>query len=137
MKIEIEQLTDSTALVGEIFWICDFRRPDLTKKPIRNVRPTMAMVVDRTEAKKRIYYSNTYFSLVNKNGERIKSSEIAIFDNTRFNREPINVFDSKNECIKFYNAQCDEVINRLTEKRKTALQCIDFDIEAIRALKQD
>lgn len=139
MKIELHKLTDSVELVGKIFWICDFRCPDLTKKPARNVRPTKAMLVDIKEAKKAIYYSLTYFSEVSKDGNRKKSSEIGIFDNTGYRfREgvPLNVFDNKNECIEFYRAQCDEVINQLEEKRKTALQNIDKDIKEVKKLKQ-
>lgn len=139
MEIDVKTIINDKSKAGQIFWVCDYRRPDINKKPIRSVKPTRAMLVSSENAKKRIYYSLLYFSEIGKDGNYKKSSVISIFDNTGYRTykgEPLAVFDNKTECINFYNKQCDDVISKLKEKRRTALSDIDTEIKNTEKLKK-
>lgn len=49
--------------VGEKVWICHYLRPNLDKKPLRNIKPTYVIIRDNDELpkNKKIYYSITFF----------------------------------------------------------------------------
>lgn len=114
MQIDIKKLTQTSEYVGQIFWICDIRQPDLTKKPIRHVKAQPAMLRSNSDLpkNKRLYYSENHFVKLNAKGSPT-STVIPIYDNTgyrSFTGTAINVFDNKEECLKFYNEQIDTIV---------------------------
>lgn len=132
MKIDAKEIA-SGSYDGKKVFICDYRVPDLDKKPIRSVEPMEVMVRDNEETKKRIYYSKSHFVALKKNGEP-SSKVIPLYDNTGFRSytgEPVKVFDNMAECEAQWNDDLKGVQERWAERRKTALQNIDDQIEKI------
>jgi hypothetical protein len=120
MELDIKVIKELGSHVGTKVWICDYRQPDLDKKAIRHVPPTEVFIVSNEENKtnKKIYYSDTHFRPVGKNGEA-SSKMIAIFDNTGYRAYPgvpLHVFDNKEECVDFYNDQADKIISAIDDK---------------------
>ena len=132
MQIDAKDIA-SGSYNGQKVFICDYRVPDLDKKPIRSVEPTEVMVMENETTKKRIYYSNSHFVALKKNGEP-SSKVIPLYDNTGFRSytgEPVKVFDNLTECEAQWNDDLKKVQERWTERRKTALQDIDNQINKI------
>jgi len=118
---------------GQKVFICDYRVPDLNKKPIRSVPPTEVMVRDNEETKRRIYYSSSHFVTLKKNGEP-SSKVIPLYDNTGFRMytgEPVKVFDNLAECMAQWNDDLNTVQQKWLEKRKTVLDDIDKQIDKL------
>jgi len=120
MELDITVVKELGPHVGQKVWICDYRQPDLDKKAIRHVPPTEVFIVSNAEntTNKRIYYSETHFRPIGKNGEP-SSKMIGIFDNTgyrSFAGTPLHVFDNKDECVEFYNDQADKIISAIDDK---------------------
>lgn len=132
MQIDTKLIAEGN-LNGQIVWICDYRRPDKTKKAIRNVPPTQVVVRNKEEAKKKIYYSESFFSPLKSNGEP-SSKEISLFDNTGFRSftgVALNVFDNEEECIEKWNSSIQEEIEHYQKKKQTVLNEIDSHIETL------
>lgn len=132
MKIDPKEIANGS-YDGKKVFICDYRVPDLNKKPIRSVEPTEVMVIDNDQTKKRIYYSSSHFVPLKKNGEP-SSKVIPLYDNTGFRSytgEPVKVFDNMAECEAQWNSDLKEVQVRWAERRKTALTEIDEQISKI------
>jgi len=115
MEINFKQVRDGHS-DGLILWVCHFNQPYLKNKPIRKVPPTKVMVCSNTELpeNKRVYYSNSHFVPLNKNGDKLKRI-IALADNTsnRYSSgEPLFIFDNECEC----RAKWDEQINKHIER---------------------
>ena len=111
MKIKTEEITE-----GEhdnyCVWICDFRLNDPSNKPIRHIKPMKVFVRSNTETKKNIYYSNSHFVKLKKNGD-LSSTIIALFDNTGYRCNTgtaLQVFDNKRECRECYEQMANQVI---------------------------
>lgn len=126
MKIDIKEITDGNKWVGKMVWICDFRRPDLDKKPIRHVRPTNVLVRSNEELppKTRIYYSNNHFCKLNSKGEPTASGIIPVVDNTGYRMisgTPVLVFDNEEECNEAYCIMADAIIDQLDLKMSSVL----------------
>ncbi len=137
MQIDAKEIA-SGSYDGKKVFICDYRVPDLDKKPIRSVEPTEVMVRSNDETKKRIYYSNSHFVTLKKNGEP-SSKVIPLYDNTGFRSytgEPVKVFDNLAECEAQWNDDLSYVQNRWIEKRKTAIQVIDDHINKIDEMRK-
>lgn len=120
MRIDVNQLTCDTDLVGKSFWICDYRQPNIDQKPIRHLKPTLAVLTSNSEItnRKTVYYSANHFRPLTAKGKP-SSTIIGIFDNTgyrSFTGVPIAVFDNEQECIDFYNAQADTIIEEISQK---------------------
>ena len=118
MKIETREVMNGLR-DGEQVWICHYLRPDLDKKPLRNVPPTLVQVVNNSSLpkNKRVYYSASHFLPVAKNGS-LKSTVISPVDNTGYRSmsgNPLNVFDSEQECIECWNEELSEVMRRLDD----------------------
>lgn len=129
MKIDPKEIANGS-YDGKKVFICDYRVPDLNKKPIRSVEPTEVMVMDNEQTKKRIYYSQSHFVALKKNGEP-SSKVIPLYDNTGFRSytgEPVKVFDNITECEAQWNSDLKSVQERWAERRKTALAEIDEQI---------
>jgi hypothetical protein len=138
MKLKTELIREGRR-VGEIVWVCDYRQPDLSIKPIRHVPPTKVAIVsnDDLPKNKTVYYSKTHFVPVNKKGALLKKV-ISPVDNTGFRSrsgEEINVFENECECINFYRKQCDDIIKRLEAKKLVAVQHIQSSIDEIKERK--
>jgi hypothetical protein len=116
MKIETKKIREGS-MIGEKVWICDYRRPDLNKKPIRNIAPTLCVICSNSDLPKNktIYYSKTHFKPISTKGA-VLNRVISPVDNTGFrlfHGVELNVFDNEDECKKYFFAQCMEVAERL------------------------
>lgn len=118
MQIEAQSIMNGNC-VGNTVWICHYLRPDLGKKPLRNLPPTKVIVCSNDElpSNKTIYYSKNHFRPFLKSGEPSSSKFISPVDNTGFRQRSGNtlfVFNNENECDVEWNKQIDEVCDRLT-----------------------
>lgn len=110
---------------GNTVYVCDFRWDDLSKKPLRKVKPTKVMIMDK--GNKVIYYSHSYFAKINKNGT-VSSSVIKLFDNTGYRSlsgTPLNIFLSEKECVDFYKKQCKVIKDNFTLYEQTTLNKLE------------
>lgn len=108
MKIVTQAVQDGMHN-GKTVWICHYNRPDMDKKALRNLPPTKVLIRNNTELpeNKKVYYSLSHFSPLNKNGEPT-SKVISPVDNTGYRSRsgnPLHVFDNEEECINSWNAQ--------------------------------
>lgn len=120
MELDIKIIRELGPHVGTKVWVCDYRQDDLDKKAARHVPPTEVIIVsnDENPPPKRIYYSNTHFRGLTKTGEA-GSKVIGIYDNTGYRSNPgvpLHVFDNKDECVEFYNAQADKIISAIDSR---------------------
>ena len=128
----------SGKLNGKIIWVCHYNRPDLKKKALRNVPPTRVIVRGNNELPKRktVYYSNSFFSPLNKNDEPM-SKVIAPFDNTgyrSFAGNPLHVFDNQEDCEQAWNDDVIEVTVRLNERIANIVNELQDELSAITKL---
>jgi len=134
MRIHADQIRNGSC-DGHNLYICDYRQEN-GKKPIRNVPPTLAMVVPATEAKKTVYYSQSFFKPYGTTGSLI-SKEIMLFDNTGFRSfagTPLNVFTEYGECVAYWNKTIDEYIKKWEDEKLVALQKIDNTINNFKGM---
>lgn len=122
-------------MVGSIVWICHYNRPDLNKKPLRNLPPTKVIVMANYNLPegKRVYYSQNHFRAIGKNGEATKKV-ISPVDNTGFRSNcgnELHVFDNEADCIKSWNEQIDECCSRLKERELSAVESLKKEREAL------
>jgi len=113
MKIDTSTIQDGSSN-GKTVWICHYNRPDLHKKPLRNVPPTKVLVVSNDELpdNKRIYYSKSHFRPFSKSGKTL-TRKISPVDNTGYRAcqgNPLHVFDNEQECIDAWNKQLSDHI---------------------------
>jgi hypothetical protein len=128
--IEIKKIT-SGELNGETVWICDLRYTDFANKPIRHVRPTQVMVRPNSETKKKIYYSESHFAVIGKNGKPLKSKIIAPYDTTGYRAytgTPVSCFCLEKECIQHYKEQVEAAIDGLIVHKAKVAQAINDEI---------
>lgn len=120
MRIDVNDVIES-AMSGDVVYVCDYRKPDLDNKPIRNVRPTKCIVYTKADFEKaakkwpNVYYSNTVLVPLNKKDEPLWSKPIKVFDNTGYRSYtgvPAEFFDNMEECVAAYNESVQEVIDR-------------------------
>ena len=129
MKIDIEKIKNGS-MNGKTVYICDYRRSDILKKPIRNVPPTEVMVRSNEEITKRIYYSESHFVALKKNGEP-SSKVISLYDNTGYRSypgEPVKVFDNELECKAQWNDDLKKVEQKWIDYRAVVHEQIDDEI---------
>jgi hypothetical protein len=132
MEIDISNIRNGS-MNGEIVFICDYRRPDLDKKAIRNVPPTKVMIRSNSETKKRIYYSESHFVTLKKDGSP-SSKVIPLFDNTGFRSytgEPLKVFDNEAECIAQWNDDLKVVEQKWAQRKAVVYKQIDEELNNI------
>lgn len=114
---------------GKIVWICDFRYNDFNNKPIRHVKPIKVIIRDKSEADKRIYYSDSFFSEFKKDGNVSNSSVIKLFDNTGYRSFPgfaLQVFSTEKECIKKYKSLALEAEKEFDKWREIKINNMRF-----------
>lgn len=111
MKIEMSNLSN---FEGKKVWICHYNRPDILKRPIRNIPPSQVKVVSCSEVDVKVYYSDYCFKKITKNG--LSNKVIQPYDVTGFRGRtgnPVSVFDNKEECISEWNSQLDYVKKKI------------------------
>jgi hypothetical protein len=123
MQVETKTVQDGQHN-GKTVWICHYHRPDLDKKPLRNVPPTKVIVCSNDELPKNktVYYSQSHFRPINAKG-KATAKVISPVDNTGFRSRqgsPLYVFDNEAECIAAWNAQLDEHERRVDVRIATA-----------------
>lgn len=129
MEISCKEIQSGGKWVGKLVWVCDYRQPDLQKKAIRHVRPTLVLVRSNDELpqNKRIYYSETHFVKLLASGQP-SSTIIGLFDNTgyrSFEGHPVKVFETEAECVQEYNKMADVIIKSYEELLKTIVERLE------------
>lgn len=138
MQIDIDEIRNGE-WNGKVIYVCDYRQPDHNKKALRNVPPTKVLVRDKSEHNKTVYYSDSYFSPIGKNGKPL-SKAIMLFDNTGFRSytgNPLYAFDDELECQLKWNELIDEQIDYWENRKKTALTTIENTITNFRNMRGD
>lgn len=138
MEIDIKEITDSSVWIGKRVWICDFRQPDLNKKPIRHVQPIEVEVCSNEDLpkNKRIYYSENHFRKIGAKG--LTKDIIPVFDNTgyrSFAGTPVKAFDNQQECYAAYNVMADSIVNELDDRMSVVLKQLQAEKNDILKLK--
>ena len=138
MQIKIEEISKSSVWVGKRVWICDFRQPDLNKKPIRHVQPIEVVVCSNEDLPKgkTIYYSENHFRKIGAKG--MTKDIIPVFDNTGYrfaSGTPVQVFDNPEECYAAYNVMADAIINELDNRMAVVLKQLQAEKNDILKLK--
>lgn len=128
MEIDVNKITNSKEFVGKKVWICDYRQPDLDKKPIRHVKPTEVMVFSNEDlpANKRVYYSENHFRKLSAKGVP-SSTIIGVFDNTgyrSFTGVALKIFDNKEDCIEEYKKMADVILLDVDNRMATVLKSL-------------
>lgn len=129
MEISCKEIQTGGEWVGKLVWICDYRQPDLQKKAIRHVRPTLVLVRSNDELPKNktVYYSETHFVKLLASGQP-SSTIISLFDNTgyrSFEGHPVKVFENEKECVQAYNQMADVIIKSCEELLKTIIERLE------------
>jgi len=125
---------------GATVYICDYRRPDLNKKPARNIQPQAVIVKSNSDLPKgkKIYYSDSHFKPIGKNGNEL-SKVVSIFDNTGFRfytGVPLKVFDNLDECIACYRADLQSVVGAIKEKQEIIVSSLQSEIDELNFLSE-
>ena len=123
MKIETKAVRGGKH-IGKKVWICHYNRPDMHKKPLRNLPPTEVLIrsIDELPKGKRVYYSEVFFSPLNKKGEPL-SKVISPVDNTGhggYCGNEIYIFNNEKECVAHWNTQLNNYFVKLDELIFTA-----------------
>ena len=118
MKIETALVRDGKHL-GKKVWICHYNRPDMHKKPLRNIPPTEVLIrsIDELPKGKKVYYSDVFFSPLNKKGEPL-SKVISPVDNTGYRvycGNELHIFNNKKECVDHWNNQLNNYFVKLDD----------------------
>lgn len=123
MKIETKSVRDGK-YTGKKVWICHYNRPDMQKKPLRNLPPTEVLIrsTDELPKNKKVYYSEVFFSPLNKKGEPL-ARVISPVDNTGYRGycgNEIHIFNNEMECVDHWNTQLNNYFVKLDELIFTA-----------------
>lgn len=103
---------------GKTVWICHYLQPDLNKKPLRNLPPTKCVIADNGEISKQIYYSESHFKKVGKNGSVTKTVYSPV-DNTGYRSRHGNelyVFEEEVECKEEFITQVRDAAVRVQDE---------------------
>tara|TARA_R110000851_G_scaffold104432_1_gene222143 strand:- start:42 stop:461 length:420 start_codon:yes stop_codon:yes gene_type:complete len=123
MRIETKSVRDGKYL-GKNVWICHYHRPDMQKKPLRNIPPTKVLIrsIDDLPKGKKVYYSEVFFSPLNKKGEPL-AKVISPVDNTGYRGycgNELYIFNNEKECNEHWNNQLNNYFVKLDELIFTA-----------------
>lgn len=138
--VDLKQVTDGQ-LNGARVWVCQYNQPDLYKKPLRNMPPTEMMVVsnEALPKNKKIYYSASHLSPLNKKGEPL-SRVVSIFDNTGFRGrtgDSLHIFTNREACVKQWHADLKAVDTQIEEQIKSATKMWQDRLDKHRELYVD
>ena len=136
MKIETIEVRNGNHN-GETVYICHFNKPDLNKKALRNLQPTKCVVRPTSElpTNKRVYYSKSFFSPLNKNGEAIKSKIISPVDTTGYRSycgNELFVFTTDAECNREWNKQVGKYMARLEDHMRTVMGTLENEMSELK-----
>lgn len=123
MKIETALVREGKHL-GKKVWVCHYNRPDMYKKPLRNIPPTEVLIrsIDELPKGKKVYYSDVFFSPLNKKGEPL-AKVISPVDNTGYRGycgNELHIFNNEKECKEHWNNQLNNYFVKLDELIFTA-----------------
>jgi hypothetical protein len=121
---------------GKIVWICDYRYTDTNQKASRAVPPTRVLIRDCSETKTNVYYSESFFSPLNKDDEPL-AKVIKPFDNTGYRSYagiPLTVFETEDECVAHFRTQCNEAIQLFERAKLNVVKGYDIEIEKLKDL---
>lgn len=123
MRIDTQEIMGGSRN-SEIVWICHYHRPDMNKKPLRNIPPTRVIVRSNSELPKNksVYYSASHFSPLSKNGAPL-AKVISPVDNTGYRSRsgtPLLVFDNERDCNKSWNEQMVKCVDEVNDLIKSA-----------------
>jgi len=123
MRIETKRVRDGKHL-GEKEWICHYNRPDMHKKPLRNLPPTEVLIRPLSELpkNKKVYCSEVFLSPLNNKGDPL-AKVISPVDNTGYRSycgNEIYIFDSEKGCKQHWNTQLNNYFVKLDELIFTA-----------------
>jgi len=100
---------------NKFFYVCDIRYKDKPfGKLLRNVKPIKVMVRsnDALPSNKRIYYSESHFVKLKKNGEP-STQVLPLYDNTGYRMvpgTPLQVFNTLAEATEKYREQKEVIV---------------------------
>ena len=139
MKIDTKSVREGSK-VGDRVWICHYLKPNLDKKPLRTVPPTYVVIrsINDLPQGKRIYYSETFFSPINKNGS-ISTQVISPVDNTGFRSfcgNELFIFDNEQECIEEWNKQLKDCQERINIKMSNILNDLRVEFNNLDKMKR-
>lgn len=122
MRIKTSEVREGHHNETEV-WICHYHRPDLHKKPLRNVPPTKAVIksIKGLPNGKSMYYTSSCFLAYGKSGNLLKR-QISPVDNTGYRSRPgteLFVFSTETECKAEWHKQIQEYIQRKDEWLKS------------------
>lgn len=126
MKLDTIEVRDGEHNGKEV-WICDYRWNDFDIKQTRNIRPTKVLIRAKEETNKTVYYSNAFFSEIQKD-KVVNSSLIKLYDNTGYRSYAgvaLHVFTEEEECRKFYKKQAKDVFKEFVKYRDGKLSRLD------------
>ena len=111
MKVDYRKVSTGE-MDGENVFVCDIRHNgNPFEKFLRNVEPTAVIVVPEHQIKKTIYYSNSAFLKLKKDGSPSKTP-IVLFDNTGYRSyagTPLNIYTTMEEAVTKYNEQKSKI----------------------------
>lgn len=134
MEININEMRHNQ-MDGEYVWITDFRYNDYSNKPIRHIKPQKVLIRSNTKTNKKIYYSESHFVGLKRNGEPLKTGVIPFFDNTGFRSftgTSVKVFTTEREAERKYDNFRFEVVKGLNDYRNSITDKIDAIIREIK-----
>lgn len=144
MKIDIQDVVQSSKYVDKFLYVCDYRKESVDKKAIRHIKPTKVIVLNKNHFKKldkdfpKVYYSENVLVTLNKKDEPVYSKMIAPFDNTGYRSYAgigLCFFDNLEECIEMYNSQVQDVLNMYENAIATTTQKLMNEHSEISKLK--
>ncbi|AYB37610.1 hypothetical protein [Brevibacillus laterosporus] len=123
---------------GDIVYICDYRFNNIDQQPIRHIIPQRVMVFSNSDLPKgkKVYYSEHHFRPLNKKDKPL-SRIIAPYDNTGYRSYKgvsLNIFFTKEECIKHYQQQCKQNIK---EYEKAKIDKLNYYENKINEIKEE
>lgn len=133
MNVDHKEVTNGSRN-GETLFVCAYLRPDRNKKPIRSLAPIEVKIMDNSTTSKPVYYSESHFRPIGKNGE-VTSRVIPVFDNTGFRSRtgnPLNIFTTEKEAIECWNELAQKEIDDLEAYKSVVLGRIEDEINRLK-----
>lgn len=127
-------------VINKNVWVCDFRlNENRDLKPIRKIKPTLVQVFsnDYLPKNKHIYYSPIHFRVIKK--DIASSTIIAPYDNTGYRIHTgvsLNIFDTKDECIKHFRIQCAEAMQNYQDELTWRIMKTQDRIDEIQKMQE-
>ena len=135
--IDFKEITDGKWDNKKV-WICDYRWTDYNKKAARKIFPKQVYVKSNNDnPSKRIYYSNSHFQDINKDGKALKSKVTVPFDTTGYRSYagiPLNAFETEEECKLFFRNQVREAVKELVSRKQSVTERFDTMLDSLNDL---